>query len=109
VLSSDAMALLTTAVQARNVALVQVDRDDLHGVLSVDGSVRARATAPRTAAHEPAGLLHDLLTQGNVIVEPALYQRPLFWIAVGAVAAAAVGVTYALTRPTEKTAKLVIE
>ncbi len=107
VLSADAMNLLTTAVQARNVALIAVDRDALHGVLAVDGAVRARATSTRPLAEEPALLVHDLLTEGKLIIEPALYQRPLFWIAVGVVAAAAVGTTYYLLRPTDTTARVV--
>jgi hypothetical protein len=46
-------------------------------------------------------LLRQLVTESRLVIEPALYQRPLFWVAVGVVAAAAAGTTFALTRPTK--------
>jgi hypothetical protein len=111
--STASVELLSRAVRARRLLLLTADtlREGarVRGVLSIDGTVAARAERAAGSSGDvdelTDALLRDLLVEGEV-VEPApgLLERPLFWIAVGIVAALAAGTTaYLLIEPDTRT------
>jgi hypothetical protein len=98
--SAPSLRLLSTALRAPRLLLLTVEREGegarLRGALAVEHDVVARVE--RSAGSDDKlegaldGLLRDLLVQGKVMEpSPALYQRPLFWVVVAAVAVAAGG------------------
>jgi hypothetical protein len=98
--SAPSLRLLSTALRAPRLVLLTVEREGegarLRGTLEVEQGVVARversATTPDKLEGSLDGLLRDLLVQGKVMEpSPALYQRPLFWVVVSAVAVAAGG------------------
>jgi hypothetical protein len=98
--SAPSLRLLSTALRAPRLLLLTVEREGegarLRGALAVEHDVVARVerSAGTDANLESSldGLLRDLLVQGKVMEpSPALYQRPLFWVVVAAVAVAAGG------------------
>jgi hypothetical protein len=92
--------LLTTAVRASRLVLLDLEdgaQGRQHAVLAVDGSVTARAERVGAAGAEVAGLMQDLLVRGQLIeAEVPLYKRPLLWVALVGVVAAAAGITAAV-------------
>jgi hypothetical protein len=98
--SASSLKLLSTALRAPRLLLLTVEREGegarLRGTLEVDQGVVARVERSAATADKLEGsldgLLRDLLVQGKVVEPaPALYQRPLFWVVVSAVAVAAGG------------------
>jgi hypothetical protein len=79
----------------------------VRGALMIDGRLAARAE--RSGDDSPfdasRAVLRDLLIKGDVMqVSTPLYKRPLFWIALGASAAIAAGVTaYFVAEPDVQT------
>lgn len=94
--SGDAVgaALVARFVPDRRVAIVRAG-SHLDGELVVDGLRVAVREAPHGDAPD---LLRELAYDGGVLHRPAVWQRPWFWIAVGAaavaIAATIVAVTY---------------
>jgi hypothetical protein len=87
--------LLSHFVATSRIAYVHADTR-LTGALVVDGKLVASATRDRG---DEAELLSDLAYDGGLLHRPAFYQRPWFWIATTAVAAALAGTVWFFNRP----------
>jgi hypothetical protein len=113
--SDRSLSLLQQAARARRLALIDLGGTPalhLEGALGVDGAVVARASravsAPGSVGSDARTLLRDLLVRGHVVdPAPSLFSRPLFWIAVGVVAAGAATATYFVTRPPDQRTEIV--
>lgn len=84
--------LLSTALRASRLILLSAEGGSggkLQALLAEDGAVTARAERS-----DLEGLMEDLLVRGKLIeAAPALYKRPLFWVAIVGAAVLAAGVT----------------
>jgi hypothetical protein len=102
--SAASLRLLAQAVRARSLALIAIDDKSpgarLRGVLMTSGDSRARAERVLGSLSEVPSvtvpLFDELLVEGKLVETTPLWKRPLFWGIVGAVAAIAAGVTYAV-------------
>jgi hypothetical protein len=99
--SEPSMRLLSTALRAPRLLLVQADTGRagprLRGTLAMDGAVAMRAERGDDAQALVRDMLH-LITN-----EQPLYQRPVFWLAIAGAALAAGAGTFVLLNPTVKT------
>lgn len=102
---SRSVKLLATALRSTRLVLLTVEDGPAprtKALLALGGLVAARAEREGALDRELDGLMTDLLTRGNVLEpSPALYRRPLFWVAVVVAAGLAAGTTaLVLTRRT---------
>lgn len=94
---SRSVKLLATALRSTRMVLLTVEEGPAprtKALLALGGLVAARAEREGPLDKELDGLMTDLLTRGNVLEpSPALYKRPLFWVAVVVAAGLAAGAT----------------
>jgi len=96
--SQPSVSLLARAIRARNLVLVQGAEERggvrVRGVLAVDGAVAGRAERSGSVSEATETLLRELLVQAEILAPaPPLFRRAGFWLAVGAAALVAAGVT----------------
>ncbi len=97
--SSGSLQLLASSVRARNLLVIHAQgqgaRVRVIGALLIDGQISARGERADDDVQKSAiGLVEDLLVNAQLVAPPVpLYERPLFWVGIGAAAAVAATVT----------------
>lgn len=105
---NESVALLAQSLRARRI--IYMDADALgngvrvRGALAVDGRVESRDERRGDVETASSDALHELLVKGGVVENKSVFKKPLFWVAVGAVAIASSALTaYLLYDPGSRT------